>query len=457
MITVRNKLIISYILLALVIIAVIGIILNIFLEQVFAEYAIKKQQRQMNQIVTHINQDFRYDTPIFRQEVFEVIGRTALENGMILHVSTSSGEIDWDAKNHYREQCRIVLEHAKYNLHSVNPSLEGKYQEQNFLLGHNVGTVTIGFYGPYNYSDDDVSLIITINKVLINITIGSLLLAIGIGVYMARRLSLPLTEVLKATKKIAKGEFGTRIDMNSKTKEIHDLMVSVNDMAGHLHKLEQMKRRLTSDVAHELRTPLANLQSQAEAMIDGYLEPDKKRLQSFYAEIERLNTLINDLQKLTDIDDESIKLNKEFFSVESFLANIVCFFQLDLERKHLTLSVACPTDLQVHADKVRVHQILVNIVSNAVKYSPEHGIIHIRACPKSQKIEFCVEDNGCGISEEDLPFIFERFYRADKSRTRNTGGSGIGLAITKALVEAHGGRIHAQSAINQGTSLTFCI
>ena len=457
MATLRNKLIFSYSILALLIVAVISLVLNVFLDKVFTEYAISKQQRQMQQLVSRVNQNFRNSIPSYRQELFEVIGKTALENGMILHVSTSSGEIDWDVRRHYRDQCQIVLDHAKFNMHSINPNLEGRYQEQNFLLGNNWGTITIGFYGPHNFTDEDVNLITTINRMLINITIGSLLLAVVIGFFMARVFSLPLGQVLAATQKIAKGEFGTRIATKSRTKEIHDLVTSVNEMAGRLDKMEKMKRRLTSDVAHELRTPLTNLKSQTEAMIDGILEPDQNRLSAFYAELERLDTLINDMQKLTDVEDDSLKLTREHFGIEPFLDNIIRSFQLELQKKRLAVTVDCPPELQVNADKVRLHQVFVNILSNAVKYSPEDSCISISAVPDKEQVVFTVVDTGCGISEEDLPFIFERFYRADKSRTRNTGGSGIGLAISKALVEAHGGRISAASASDTGTAFTFSI
>jgi len=208
MATLRNKLIFSYSILALLIVAVISLVLNVFLDKVFTEYAISKQQRQMQQLVSRVNQNFRNSIPSYRQELFEVIGKTALENGMILHVSTSSGEIDWDVRRHYRDQCQIVLDHAKFNMHSINPNLEGRYQEQNFLLGNNWGTITIGFYGPHNFTDEDVNLITTINRMLINITIGSLLLAVVIGFFMARVFSLPLGQVLAATQKSPRGNSG---------------------------------------------------------------------------------------------------------------------------------------------------------------------------------------------------------------------------------------------------------
>jgi signal transduction histidine kinase len=453
----RNKLIFSYAILALFIVAIIGFVFNVFLEKLFMKYAVSKQEKQMEQLVASVNRNFMDGVLSYSQDIFEMIGKTALDSGMILHIRANGGEIDWDIRRHYLEECQIVLEHAKYNMHSVNPKLVGEYQEEKFSLRNDVGTVTIGFYGPYNFNDEDVSLIATINRILINIAVCSLLLAVGLGVFMAKRLSAPIADVIGVTRKIANGDFGAQIAVKSKTKEIKELVASVNELSSQLNRVEQMKKRLASDVAHELRTPLTNLLSQTEAMIDGVLVPDKKHLQSFYSEIDRLATLVNDLQRLTDIEDESIKLDKTMICVKQFLKEIIHSFQFEMDKKNLSVSLDCPLSLRVCADKVRLHQILVNILSNAVKYSPENGVITVQVYPQSQKVTFIVRDNGCGISKEDLPFIFERFYRADKSRTRNTGGAGIGLAITKALVAAHGGEICAESSINQGTTIKFCI
>jgi signal transduction histidine kinase len=459
--TLRNKLILSYVLLALFIVASIGLVFNVFLEKLFIGYAIRKQEKQMEQLVASVNagvsQNFTRGIPPYNQDMFETIGKTALDNGMILHISANGGEVDWDIRHHHLEECQIVLEHARYNMRSVNPKLEGEYQEQKFSLGNDAGIVTIGFYGPYNFNDEDVNLITTINRILINITISSLLLAIGIGVFMAKRLSLPIADVIGITKRIADGDFGARISTQPKTKEIRELVVSVNELSSRLDRVEQMKRRLASDVAHELRTPLTNLLSQTEAMIDGILTPDPKHLQCFYSEIDRLSALVGDLQKLTDIEDASIKLDKKWIIVKPFLDEIVHSFRIELDKKSLAVSLYCPPSLRAYADEMRLTQVFVNILSNAVKYSPERGLISIQAQSENQTTVFSVRDNGCGISEEDLPFIFERFYRADKSRTRNTGGAGIGLAITKALVTAHGGQICAESSINQGTMIRFCI
>jgi signal transduction histidine kinase len=444
-------------LLALFIVASIGLVFNVFLEKLFMGYAVRKQEKQMEQLVASVNQNFVSGAPPDNREMFEMIGKTALDNGMILHINAFGGEIDWDIRHHYLEECQIVLEHAKYNMHSVNPDLEGEYQEQKFSLRNDAGIVTIGFYGPYNFNDEDVSLITRINRILINITVCSLLLAIGIGVFMAKRLSSPIADVISITKRIADGDFGAQIAAQTKTKEINELVVSVNDLSSRLDRVEQMKRRLASDVAHELRTPLTNLLSQTEAMIDGILTPDKKRLQCFYSEIDRLSALVGDLQKLTDIEDASIKLDKKWIIVKPFLDEIVHSFQVKLDKKSLVLSLYCLPSVRVYADRIRLTQIFVNILSNAVKYSPERGLISIQAQSEDQTTVFTVRDNGCGISEEDLPFIFERFYRADKSRTRSTGGAGIGLAIAKALVAAHGGLICAESSINQGTTIKFRI
>lgn len=454
--TLRNKLICTYALIALFIVITVSILFNVFMQRLFMEYAQNKQEKQLEQIVQQVNQSFRRNGQAYSQELFEVIGSAALQNGMILHINSNEQEIDWDIRQHRLEQCKLVLEHAEYNMHSVAPHLSGGYQEQSFLLGDGNGTITVGFYGPYNFNDDEVFLITTINRILVGITISSLLLAVLIGVYMAQKLMVPISDVINTTRRISMGELGIQASTNSKTKEISELVTSVNEMSSRLNQIERIKRRLTSDVAHELRTPISNIRSQTEAMIDGVLLPDKARLMGISNEIDRITAIVNDLRKLDDIEDNTSALNKERIEVESFLSEIIQVFQVELEKKRLSVSVQCAPVL-AYADRIRLAQIVTNILSNAIKYTPENGSIWVKAYHENDFAVFSIADNGCGISKEDLPYIFERFYRADKSRTRSTGGSGIGLAITKALVEAHGGRIWADSELRKGTAIQFTI
>jgi signal transduction histidine kinase len=213
---------------------------------------------------------------------------------------------------------------------------------------------------------------------------------------------------------------------------------------------ENLRKRLTADMAHELRTPLAAVAAHLEAMADGIWEPSADRLNGCREEILRITALVRDLQELARIDGANLKLSRSETDLLELAATVAKNFEAETAKKKLTVSVggdAC----QVSADKDRVSQVLTNLISNAVSYTPDAG--HICITTKSDGaggvIEVC--DDGIGIEPEELPFIFERFYRADKSRNRRTGGAGIGLAIAKSIVDAHKGTIGVSSEPGKGT------
>jgi signal transduction histidine kinase len=205
------------------------------------------------------------------------------------------------------------------------------------------------------------------------------------------------------------------------------------------------QRRLTTDVAHELRTPLACLQGSVEALIDGVWEPTTERLESCNEEIQRLTKLVTDLSLLTDIEWEAVKLRKTDFDIAGLLEVTAAQFQAEAEREGIRLVLDIESRM-IHADYDRLKQVLVNIVSNALKYTDE-GSVTLR----NRGREITVADTGCGIAAADLPRIFERFYRADASRDRRTGASGVGLTIARSLIRAHGGDVVAESEMGKGS------
>jgi signal transduction histidine kinase len=205
------------------------------------------------------------------------------------------------------------------------------------------------------------------------------------------------------------------------------------------------QRRLTADVAHELRTPLTCLQGNIEALIDGIWEPTTERLESCNEEIQRLTKLVSDLSLLTDLEWEYVKLRKVDFDIAGLLEVTAGQFRAEAERKGIKLILDTESRI-VHADYDRVKQVFVNIVSNALKYT-DGGSVVLR----NRGREISVTDTGCGIADEDLPRVFERFYRADSSRNRGTGGSGVGLTIARALARAHGWDTTADSELGKGS------
>jgi signal transduction histidine kinase len=212
-----------------------------------------------------------------------------------------------------------------------------------------------------------------------------------------------------------------------------------------MQESRRRQRRLTADLAHELRTPLACLQGGIEALIDGVWEPTPERLESCNEEIQRLTKLVTDLSLLTDLEWEYVKLNKTDFDIATLLEVTAAQFQAEAAQKGISLILDAESRI-THADYDRLKQVFVNIISNALKNTDE-GSVTLR----NRGREITVKDTGRGIAPRDLSRIFERFYRADASRNRQTGASGVGLTIARALVRAHGGDVTAESELGKGS------
>jgi len=189
-------------------------------------------------------------------------------------------------------------------------------------------------------------------------------------------------------------------------------------------------------------------------MIEGCWEPTKERLQSCYDEMTRISRLVRDLESLAKVESGNSKLDRSMISLKELSNSAVLNFEAELKNKELRMSVE-GSDSRIFADKYRIDQVLMNLMSNAIKYTPEGGNIDIRISETEDSVILEFEDNGIGIPEEELPLIFERFYRADKSRNRMTGGSGIGLAIVRSIIAAHGGTVEVRSSLNSGTCFTL--
>jgi signal transduction histidine kinase len=233
--------------------------------------------------------------------------------------------------------------------------------------------------------------------------------------------------------------------------------VATEELSKKIQDQEELRKRLTSDVAHELRTPLATLQSHLEAMIDGIWEPTPQRLSFCYDELIRLTRLISDLNELSIIESDKIQLKIKELELSQLLNDTLENFRPLFLEKSIILHRQIEKEVRFKGDNDRLKQIFVNILSNAYKYTPENGEVTVRLTVTPGKLMIEVKDTGIGISKEDLPYIFERFYRGDKSRNRESGGAGIGLTITKALVEAHGGVLQVDSVYGSGTTVSVIL
>jgi signal transduction histidine kinase len=314
----------------------------------------------------------------------------------------------------------------------------------------------VGYYGPYYFTTNDIQFLNSINKLLIAVAILSLLVAIAVASFMSGKISKPITKAINTAGEISKRNYSHRIAEKSNTYEMTKLSDTINNLADSLEKQENLRKQMAADVAHELRTPLANLQSTLEAMIDGVWPAYEDRLKSCHEEIIRINRLVGDLEKLERIEAENSVLDISEFDVTDLIASTIRNFEPEFRKKGVALNfIGEPAGIS--ADRDKLSQVVINLISNALKYTPEGGRVDVGVKESDSNIEITVADTGKGIPEEDIPYIFERFYRADKSRNRLTGGLGLGLTITKSIVEAHNGEISVKSVIDKGTEFIIVI
>jgi signal transduction histidine kinase len=448
----RTKLTISYLAIAVLCVVLISIFSNLYLEKQFRSYVKANQERKNLEIVALITHQYEM------QQTFDIIaiqniGSSALDNGLILKIEDEKGNLVWDALQSNHSMCQGMLENIHNNMMSRYPNWKGEYIRSEYPIMvsfKKVGSVYIGYYGPFYFTESDLDFINSLNVVFIGVGVLALVLAIVLGTLIARGISKPIKNVINTAEGISKGNFDNKIRSSSSISEIDSLTGTINNMADILKLQEQLRKRLTADVAHELRTPLTTLQSHLEAMIDGIWEADATRLRSCHDEIIRISRLVGDLESLARVEGQNLILTKMHFDVVQLINSIAMNFEKEMLDKNIYIEIS-KEPIQVFADKDKLTQVIVNLLSNAVKYSKDNSRVDINVEVIDGAAVIRVKDTGIGIEKQHLDNIFERFYRVDSSRSRMTGGSGIGLTITKLIVEAHGGTIEVQSKIEEGT------
>ncbi len=288
---------------------------------------------------------------------------------------------------------------------------------------------------------------------------GSLAIAIALILtfVLSRRISSPIGVLAKAARRLGRGDLSQRVQLKGEG-EVAALAQAFNSMAADLAHAEQLRRNLVADVAHELRTPISNIQGYLEAIRDRVMKPNAATIRSLNEEAALLSRLVDELQELSLAEAGELKLVYQAEDITRLIKQAVTPWQPKVAAKEISLSLDLPDNLPlVNIDWQRVNEVLHNLLENAVAYTRKGGTINVAAITQGDWVEVSVSDTGEGIPAEDLPHILERFYRVDKSRARATGGSGLGLTIAKRLVEAHGGKITVQSELGKGSRFSFTL
>ena len=282
-----------------------------------------------------------------------------------------------------------------------------------------------------------------------------LLMTITWGIRSLRRMSVPLDNLLEASSKVAEGDFSARVEERG-TPEVRALTQGFNSMAERLQINDQQRRKMLADVSHELRTPITVIQGNVEGILDGLYPADEERLKSIMEETQVLSRLVDDLRTLALAESGALQLRREPVDLAELIRDAVAGFEAQAKEKEIRLELSLAEIEEINIDPQRVREVLMNLVSNALRYTPRDGWLKVgfteSASGDEKNVIIFVEDNGPGIESADLPHVFERFYKSSDS-----GGMGLGLSIAKYLVEAHGGKIWAESKAGIGTKISFTL
>lgn len=440
------------ILLYLLVVSLSGVFITSFtiffgVENQFTDYLKKNREERIETIKKEVLQQYDETGELTNEQLNNMLHQQVMTENLYFKLYDSNGELLIDSTS-----LRSMMGMMNGTQSSIDPN---DYQSTSYQLKNNnevIGNLTV-FY-PEQLMGEDFIFLKSIKRNILLAVMVTVILSILFSLLFSNRLTSGFKKLINAIAELRNHQWRTRIPVKELTDEMKPLGESFNQLAASLAKEERLRKEFTANFAHELRTPLATLRSHIEAFQDGIWEPDSKRLEQCHEELMRLVRLVKELEKLIAAENPQIRLDKTRLETGKLLSFIKEQFNPLFMKKGVSLEVQNTEEQHwFNGDRDKIIQILTNIVNNALQYTPQGKRVSVYIEEKNDQISFIVKDEGEGISEDDLPFLFERFYRGDKSRDRETGGVGIGLSIVKALVEAHQGEIKIDSQLNVGTTV----
>ena len=448
--TLRSKILFYLLLISMIAIIIVSFFIQYGFEESFNSYLDRNREKKIDRIITEIEKDYKKNGHFTSDPVFGLLHEHAMTEQLYFQLYDRLGQLQMDSSN-----IRGMLN--SFGLTEPAPNGE-EWHSKTYLLrvDNQVIGKLVAIY-PKGLIDDENTFIQTIQLYIYAAVCLTIVLAIVFSMLFSKKLTSGLQKLSFAANELQHHNLDIRIPLSGLPTEVKDIAISFNNLAVSLAKEENLRKHFTGDLAHELRTPLATLRSQIEAFQDGIWEPTPQRLQTTHEELMRLVRLVNELEKLLAAENPQMRLEKIELDAGSVLAALYEMFLPLFKEKGVFLQIIEPAEDELfEADKDRLMQILSNILNNALKYTPEGKNVTLSVKTEMDGyVGFNIQDEGSGMAEDDIPHIFERFYRGDKSRDRKTGGVGIGLSIVKALMDAHKGVIKVKSTLNKGTSVTL--
>ncbi|MGJ7919431.1 sensor histidine kinase [Neobacillus sp. LXY-4] len=449
--TLRAKILFYFLLVSLSGILIVSFSIQWGFEASFNHYINEDRTERINQLVKALKLEYKENKTFTGERVTQLLYQQAATDSLYYKIYTPDQILLIDSTSISSDIIPTADDLR------TNPYQDDNWQTSMELIkvdGNTIGILKV--YYPKGFVDSESVFLQTIQKYIVIAVVITVILALAFSMLFSSRLTAGLKSLSAAVVELTKHKQNVRVPLDNLSEEMKQLGIAFNELAISLEKEERLRKEFTGDLAHELRTPLATLRSQIEAFQDGIWEPTPARLGQSHSELMRLVRLVNELEKLLAAENPQIRLNKTELEAGKLLASIQNLQTPIFKQKGVNLVVkSTEQDIFFKGDLDKVTQILTNVVNNALKYTPEGGTVKISSVIEDEMGGFQIKDEGIGIASQDLPHIFERFYRGDKSRARKTGGVGVGLSIVKALVDAHKGIIKVESQLDKGTTFTI--
>lgn len=456
--TIKWQLLLSFVSLSFILVGAFSWITLNLLESHFADYVRERQESELEEYSTDLENLYQQNgTWEENSQAIQRVGRNALQQSVIVRIFDEDGQLLWSPSASEEEDAKNKVQDHLLHMEQMVGGMESDYVQSRSPLydgTEEIGMMEIQSVGPYAYTEHDALFISDMESKLVLVAFFSLLIPLFFALLVAKKLSSPIVTINDFTKEIAKGRYSNLSLEETGIREIDDLLVSVNDLSLQLQHQQKIRNRLSSDIAHEIRTPLTTLKGNIEAMIDGVWEISEERLYRCYEEVSRITRLIGEIDRINELESQESQLQKTTFDLTELAQQIVDNFQPMLVENKLNCSVSGDR-VFISADRDKIHQVLTNLLANAIKFTPSGGRIDLYVSQSKGTTSFRIIDNGQGIPPDEVGQIFERFYMAEPSRNSKLGGQGIGLSIVKGIVNAHQGTISVDSIYGKGTTFTI--
>lgn len=456
--TIKWQLLLSFVSLSFILVGAFSWITLNLLESHFADYVRERQESELEEYSTDLENLYQQNgTWEENSQAIQRVGRNALQQAVIVRIYDEEGQLLWQPSPSEEEEAKTQMQDHLLHMEKTVWDIESDYLQTRITLydgAEEIGMLEVQSVSPYAYTKHDALFISGMKSTVVLVALISLLIPLFFALLVAKKLSSPIVTINDFTKEIAKGRYSSLSLEETGIREIDDLLVSVNDLSLQLQHQQKIRNRLSSDIAHEIRTPLTTLKGNIEAMIDGVWEISEERLYRCYEEVSRITRLIGEIDRINELESQESQLQKTTFDLTELAQQIVDNFQPMLVENELNCFVSGDR-VFISADRDKIHQVLTNLLANAIKFTPSGGRIGLYVSQSKGTASFRIIDNGQGIPPDEVGQIFERFYMAEPSRNSRLGGQGIGLSIVKGIVNAHQGTISVDSIYGKGTTFTI--